>query len=94
MDCKHKPYLCCHLQVISNNNKSINGNELRFFASFPHAHTTGNGIKTNLVRNGKEVANVIEDDNYDFNFQVKLSKTIYTEDNLSQLNSWVAMAFR
>ena len=49
---------------------SFNGNEVRLFASFPHAHTVANGIWTKLVRDGKEVVEVIKDDNYDFDFQV------------------------
>ena len=44
--------------------------EVKFFASFPHAHLTGNGIWTNILRNGKEIKEVMRDENYDFNYQV------------------------
>eukprot|EP00795_Rhopilema_esculentum_P003456 gene3458-1835_t len=51
------------------NANALNGDEVKFFASFPHAHTIGKGIWTKMVRNGKEVMEIIRDDNYDFDYQ-------------------------
>ena len=46
--------------------------DIKFFASFLHAHTAGNGIWTKIVRNGKEILELIRDENYDFDYQVRL----------------------
>ncbi len=48
---------------------ALNGNEVKIFASFPHAHTTGTGIWTKHVRNGVEQPEIIRDENYDFDYQ-------------------------
>eukprot|EP00794_Sanderia_malayensis_P012195 gene12195-13451_t len=48
---------------------ALPGNEIRLFASFPHAHTTGTGIWTKHIRNGKELPEVFRDENYDFDYQ-------------------------
>eukprot|EP00794_Sanderia_malayensis_P020379 gene20379-22388_t len=45
------------------------GDTLNIFASFPHAHTAGQSIRTVQVRNGVALDDVIRDDNYDFDFQ-------------------------
>ena len=50
--------------------RGFNGKEVKFFASFPHAHTVGNGIWTKHIRNGKEVGEIFRDENYDFDYQV------------------------
>ena len=56
--------------------QTLPGNEIRFFASSLHAHTAATGIWTKIVRNGKEVKELIRDDNYDFNFQVRFSDKV------------------
>ena len=43
---------------------------MRIFASFPHSHTVGKAITTTLIRNGTAIADVIKNDNYDFDYQV------------------------
>ena len=49
---------------------ALNGNEIKFFASFPHAHTAGKGIVTTQVRKGEEIKEIFRDDSYDFDYQV------------------------
>eukprot|EP00795_Rhopilema_esculentum_P003452 gene3452-1831_t len=51
------------------NPKALKGNEVNFFASFPHAHVLGRAIWTKIIRNGKEVVEVLRDNNYDFDYQ-------------------------
>ena len=43
---------------------------MRIFASFPHSHTVGKAITTTLIRNGTAIADVIKNENYDFDYQV------------------------
>ena len=65
--------------------QTLPGDEIKFFASFPHAHTVGTGIWTKIVRNGKEVKELIRDDNYDFDYQVRSSDKFDSFDCLNDL---------
>ena len=49
--------------------QALNGDTIKMFATFPHAHTAGAAIWTKHVRNGIELAELFRVDNYDFNFQ-------------------------
>ena len=53
-----------------NRSLALSGEKINFFASFPHAHTAGRGVWTKIIRDGKEITEIIRDDNYDFDFQV------------------------
>eukprot|EP00112_Aurelia_sp_Birch-Aquarium-sp1_P005365 Seg1607.5 transcript_id=Seg1607.5/GoldUCD/mRNA.D3Y31 product="DBH-like monooxygenase protein 1" protein_id=Seg1607.5/GoldUCD/D3Y31 len=57
-------------EKIAGNNIAPFGNSVRMFASFPHSHTVGKAIRTTLLRNGTAIADVIKNDNYDFDYQV------------------------
>lgn len=54
-----------------NEPRALQGGTIKFFASFPHSHVVGTGIWTNVVRNGKEIKELIRDENYDFDYQVR-----------------------
>jgi len=57
----------CSLHI--NGPSALPGGEIKFFASLLHAHTAGREIWTKLIRNGKEILELIRDKNYDFNYQ-------------------------
>ncbi|XP_064598425.1 DBH-like monooxygenase protein 1 [Liolophura sinensis] len=46
-----------------------NVSEINLFASFPHAHLIGTGVRFRHFRGGKELRPITVDDNYDFNYQ-------------------------
>ena len=41
-------------------------------ASLPHAHHSASAMRTTVVRNGTEVAEIVRDDNFDFHYQVNI----------------------
>lgn len=41
-------------------------------ASFPHTHTTGIKLSTAIVRNGAEIGYIMNNEHYDFNYQVAI----------------------
>ena len=43
--------------------------EIWVYAVFQHSHLTGRSIRTRHFRNGVELAEIISEKNYDFNFQ-------------------------
>ena len=45
---------------------------IKLFATLPHAHATVIGIRTIVVRNGVEVNEIINADNFNMNHQVKI----------------------
>ena len=45
---------------------------IKLFATLPHAHATVTRIRTTLVRNGVEVNEIIDADNFNMNHQVKI----------------------
>ena len=47
----------------------FNVTEMNAFAVFQHAHTAGRAIRTRHYRNGEELTPLIDEPNYDFNFQ-------------------------
>ena len=49
--------------------QSIGDGEIRVFANLLHSHLLGYGIKTRVVRQGKELPPMAQDNNYDFNYQ-------------------------
>jgi len=49
--------------------ESLGDGEIRVFANLLHSHLLGYGIKTRVVRQGKELAPMAQDNNYDFNYQ-------------------------
>jgi len=52
-----------------NQSSALPGGEIKLFAFSLHAHTAGKGIWTKHIRNGKEIAELMRNDNYDFNYQ-------------------------
>ncbi len=48
---------------------ALKQDEVKMFASFPHAHTLATGIWTKHVRDGVEQEEVIRDASYDFDYQ-------------------------
>ncbi|XP_059175991.1 uncharacterized protein LOC131955763 [Physella acuta] len=49
--------------------ESLGDTEIRVFANFLHAHLLGRKLRTRHVRNGVELPPLMEDNNYDFNYQ-------------------------
>jgi len=60
---------CMRSCTLKINESSAPGGEIKFFASILHAHTASRGIWTKIVRDGKEITEIIRDENYDFNYQ-------------------------
>ncbi|KAK0041049.1 DBH-like monooxygenase protein 1 [Biomphalaria pfeifferi] len=49
--------------------QGLGDQEIRVFADFLHAHLLGRKIRTRYFRNGVEQVPILEDNNYDFNYQ-------------------------
>ena len=43
--------------------------EFKIFGALQHSHLLGTAITTHHYRNGTELPHIIDDPNYDFNFQ-------------------------
>ena len=51
---------------------------LHVIASFPHSHTAGKSMWTQIIRDKKEIGYLDMNLNYDFDFQVSLSDSIHS----------------
>ncbi|KAH9500341.1 DBH-like monooxygenase protein 1 [Bulinus truncatus] len=49
--------------------KALGDQEIHIFAGLLHTHVIGKELKTRHFRNGSELAPIMEDSNYDFNYQ-------------------------
>ena len=46
-----------------------NMTEVNVFAALQHGHTAARSVRTRHYRNGQELSPIIDESNYDFNFQ-------------------------
>lgn len=73
----------CHENCLS---EMLGDGEIHIFADLLHAHLIGKSLSTRIVRNGVELPPLLEDKNYDFDYQeqrlLKEERTIKKGDSL------------
>ena len=50
--------------------KRLANQNLTLISTIPHTHTTGIAMYTKIIRNGIDIGYVLENERYDFNYQV------------------------
>ena len=70
-------------------NGPLSRKSIKIFASFPHAHGTAIAIHTTVVRNGREVEELVRNDNFDPNYQVILDKYQLNKIKSNSIQSFI-----
>lgn len=50
--------------------KKLENTSLTVVSTIPHTHTTGISVYTKIVRNGNDIGYILDNEHYDFNYQV------------------------